>query len=48
MKAHIKVISREKGFLGSERSRLELVLKPINEKVAHEADQTPLKWLLML
>ena len=27
MKAHIKVISREKkGFLGSERSQLELVL----------------------
>ena len=40
MKAHIKVISREKkGFLGFGKKPARVSVEPINEKIAHEADQ---------
>ena len=49
MKAHIKVISREKkGFLGFGKKPARVSVEPINEKIAHEADQNTVKWLLML
>ena len=44
MKAHIKVISREKkGFLGFGKKPARVSVEPINEKVAHEADQNTVK-----
>ena len=37
MKAHIKVISREKkGFLGFGKKPARVSVEPINEKIAHE------------
>ena len=40
MRAHIKVISREKkGFLGFGKKPARVSVEPINEKIAHEADQ---------
>ena len=40
MKAHIKVISREKkGFLGFGKKPARVSVEPINEKIAHEANQ---------
>ena len=40
MKAHIKVISREKkGFLGFGKKPARVSVEPINEEIAHEADQ---------
>ena len=44
MKAHIKVISREKkGFLGFGKKPARVSVEPINEKIAHEADQNTVK-----
>ena len=44
MKAHIKVISREKkGFLGFGKKPARVSVEPINEKIAHEADQNTAK-----
>ena len=44
MKAHIKVISREKkGFLGFRKKPARVSVEPINEKIAHEADQNTVK-----
>ena len=40
MKAHIKVISREKkGFLGFGKKPARVSVEPINEKITHEANQ---------
>ena len=40
MKAHIKVISREKkGFLGFGKKPAQVSVEPINEKITHEANQ---------
>lgn len=40
MKAHIKVISREKkGFLGFGKKPARVSIEPINEQSAYEADQ---------
>ena len=44
MRAHIKVISREKkGFLGFGKKPARVSVEPINEKIAHEADQNTVK-----
>ena len=44
MKAHIKVISREKkGFLGFGKKPARVSVEPINEKIVHEADQNTVK-----
>ena len=44
MKAHIKVISREKkGFLGFGKKPARVSVEPINEKIAHEAGQNTVK-----
>ena len=44
MRAHIKVISREKkGFLGFGKKPARVSVEPINEKIAHEADQNTAK-----
>mgnify|MGYP000985607091 CR=1 FL=1 len=44
MKAHITVISREKkGFLGFGKKPARVSVEPINEKIAHEADQNTVK-----
>ena len=40
MRAHIKVISREKkGFLGFGKKPARVSVEPINEKITHEANQ---------
>ena len=44
MKAHIKVISREKkGFLGFGKKPARVSVEPINEKITHEANQNTVK-----
>lgn len=44
MRAHIKVISREKkGFLGFGKKPARVSVEPINEKIVHEADQNNVK-----
>ena len=44
MRAHIKVISREKkGFLGFGKKPARVSVEPINEKIAHEAGQNTVK-----
>lgn len=44
MKAHIKVISREKkGFLGFGKKPARVSVDPISEKTAHKADQAAVK-----
>lgn len=44
MKAHIKVISREKkGFLGFGKKPAHVSVEPISEKTAHKADQAAVK-----
>ena len=44
MKAHIKVISREKkGFLGFGKKPAQVSVEPINEEIAHKADRDVIK-----
>lgn len=44
MKAHIKVISREKkGFLGFGKKPAQVIVEPIIEKIAHKADRDVIK-----
>lgn len=44
MKAHIKVISREKkGFLGFGKKHAQVSVEPIIEKIAHKADRDVIK-----
>ena len=44
MKAHIKVISREKkGFLGFGKKPAQVSVEPINEEITHKADRDVIK-----
>ena len=44
MKAHIKVISREKkGFLGFGKKPAQVSVEPINEEIAHKANRNVIK-----
>ena len=44
MKAHIKVISREKkGFLGFGKKPAQVSVEPIIEEIAHKADRDVIK-----